>query len=66
MELLSLLQAWYIAIQYNITQNCLFLAVLGLRCCAWIFSSWGKQGLIFIAALGLLTAVSSLFAEHRL
>ena len=30
------------------------------------FSHCGKWGLVFIAALGLLTVVSSLLAEHRL
>ena len=25
----------------------LFLAALGLRCCAWAFSSCGEQGLLF-------------------
>ena len=32
----------------------LFLAALGLRCCAWAFSSCGEQGLLFLAAHGLL------------
>ena len=41
----------------------LFLAVLGLRCCAWAFSSCGEQGLLFIAVRGLLIAVASLVAE---
>ena len=44
----------------------LFLAALGLRCCAWAFSSCGKWALLFIAVCGLLIAVSSLVAEHRL
>ena len=33
---------------------CLFMAVLGLRCCAWAFSSCGDQGLLFVAVCGLL------------
>ena len=37
-----------------------FLAVLGLHCCAWAFSSCGKQGLLFVAVRGLLIAVVSL------
>ena len=41
----------------------LFLAVLGLRCCAWAFSSCGEQGLLFVAVRGLLIAVASLVAE---
>ena len=36
----------------------LFLAALGLRCCAWAFSSCSDWG--------LLTAVASLVAEHGL
>ena len=42
-----------------------FLAVLG-RCC-WMWAFWGdEQGQLFVAVLGLLTAVASLVAEHRL
>ena len=44
----------------------LFLAVLGLHCCAWAFSSWGEQGLLFVAVHGLLIAVASLAVEHGL
>ena len=44
----------------------LFLAALGLCCCALAFSSCGEQGLLFVAVRGLLIAVSSLIAEHRL
>ena len=44
----------------------LFLAVLGLRCCKWAFSSRGELGLLFIAVLGLLIVVASLVAEHGL
>ena len=44
----------------------LFLAALGLRCCARAFSSCGEQGLLFIAVRGLLIAVASLVAEHGL
>ena len=42
----------------------LFLAVLGLRCCARAFSSCGERGLLFVAVRGLLIAVASLVAEH--
>ena len=45
---------------------CLFMAVLGLRCCVRAFSSCGEQGLLFIAVCGLLTAVASLAEEHGL
>ena len=44
----------------------LFLSALGLCCCAWAFSSCGKQGLLFVAVRGLLLAVASLVAEHGL
>ena len=44
----------------------LFLAAMGLRCCARAFSSCGERGLLFDAVHGLLTVVASLVAEHRL
>ena len=44
----------------------LFSAALGLCCCKRAFSRCGKQGLLFVAVHGLLTAVASLVAEHRL
>ena len=44
----------------------LFWAVLGLCCCARAFSSCGEQGLLFVAARGLLIAMASLAAEHGL
>ena len=44
----------------------LFLAALGLRCCAQAFSGCGERGLLFVAARGLLIAVASLVAEHGL
>ena len=43
-----------------------FLAVLGLRCCARVFSSCGERGLLFVAVCGLLIAVASLVVEHGL
>ena len=43
----------------------LFLAVLGLCCCVWAFSSCGKRGLLF-AVHGLLIVVASLVVEHGL
>ena len=30
----------------------IFLAVLGLRCCAWAFSSCGEWGLLFVVVCG--------------
>ena len=44
----------------------LFLAALGLRCCAWAFSSCSERGLLFTAVHGLLIVVASLVVEHRL
>ena len=44
----------------------LFLAALGLCCCAWAFSSCGERGLLFVAVHRLLIAVASLVAEHGL
>ena len=44
----------------------LFLAALGLRCCARAFSSCREQGLLFIAVRRLLIAVASLVVEHGL
>ena len=39
-------------------KNYLFLAVLGLHCCTWAFSSCGEQGLLCVVCR-LLTAVAS-------
>ena len=44
----------------------LFMAALGLRCCAWAFSSCSERGLLFVAACGLLIVVASLVVEHGL
>ena len=44
----------------------LFLAALGLCCRAQAFSSCSERGLLFVAVRGLLIAVASLVAEHRL
>ena len=44
----------------------LFLAVLGLCCCKWAFSSCDKRGLLFVVERGLLIAVASLVVEHGL
>ena len=42
------------------------MAVLGLHCCAWAFSSCIKHGLLFVAVHMCLIAVASLVAEHGL
>ena len=44
----------------------LFLAALGLHCCAWVFSSCSKQVLLFVAVHSLLIVVASLVVEHGL
>ena len=44
----------------------LFLAALGLRCCARAFSSCSEQGLLFVVVRRPLIVVASLVAEHRL
>ena len=43
-----------------------FLAMLGLPCCVWAFSTCGEWELIFIAVRGLLIMLASLVAEHGL
>ena len=42
------------------------MAVLGLCCCAWAFSSCSEWGLLFVAVGGLLIMVASLVADHGL
>ena len=44
----------------------IYLAALGLHCCARAFSSCGERGLLFVAVRGLLIAVASLVVEHGL
>ena len=44
----------------------IFLAALGLCCCAQAFSSCGEWGLLFVVVRGLLIAVASLVVEHGL
>ena len=46
--------------------NSFILAALGLRCCAWAFSSCGERRLLFVAVHRLLIAVASLTVEHGL
>ena len=42
------------------------MTAVGLRCCAWAFSSCGDRRLLFVPGRGLLIAVASLVAEHGL
>ena len=44
----------------------LFLAALGLCCCARAFSSCGERGLLFLVVRRLLIAVASPVVEHGL
>ena len=44
----------------------LFLAALGLCCCARAFSICGERGLLFVTVCRFLVAVASLVAEHGL
>ena len=43
-----------------------FLAALGLHCCAQAFPNCSKPGLLYVAARGLLIVVASLVVEHGL
>ena len=43
-----------------------WLAALGLRCYAWVFSSCSEQKLLLVAVQGLLTVVASLVEEQGL
>ena len=42
----------------------IFLAVLGLRCCAQAFFSCSEWGLLFVVVRGLLIVGASLVEEH--
>ena len=42
----------------------LFLVALGLHCLPWAFSSWGKQGLLFVAPLWRLLLLQSTGSGH--
>ena len=44
----------------------IYLAVLGLCCCARAFFSCGKRGLVFLVVHGLLIVMASFVVEHRL
>ena len=64
--LLSFLLSLALIIFYTLTFFRLFLAVLGLCCCVWAFSSGSGWRLFFVAACGLLIMVASFIAEHSL
>ena len=63
---MSLRKTWNLFFHKFIYLFVLFMAVLGLCCCAQAFSSCGEQGLLFVAVRRLLTVVASLVVEHRL
>ena len=42
------------------------MALLGLHCCVWAFSSCGEWGLFSSSVNRLLIAVASLIAKHGL
>ena len=46
--------------------NYYFWMCWDLHCCVWAFSSWGEQGLLFVAVCGLFLAMASLVAAHGL
>ena len=58
--------ALYIYLFKKIILFYLFLAVLGLRCCAQAFSSCGERGPLLTGVCRLLIAVASPVAEHGL
>ena len=64
---ISQLRLWFVYLFIYFKINLfIFGCVLGLRCCARAFSSCGEWRLLFVAMHGLLIAVASLVAEHRL
>ena len=56
----------YLYICLFILKKYLFMAALGLRCCAQAFSSCGRQRLLFTVVHALLITVASLVAKHGL
>ena len=56
----SLLQLHVLFLYFKKKLIYLFLAALGLRCCARAFSSCGERGLLFVAVSGLLIVVACL------
>ena len=57
---------FFVSFFINLFSFYLFLAALGLCCCARAFSSCGERELLFVAVRGLFIAVASLVAEHGL
>ena len=44
----------------------LFLDVLGLCCCAWVFSGCGEQVLLYVGVCGLSAVASLVSRVHQL
>ena len=61
----SLIHSFMTALARFILSICLFMAALGLHCCARAFSSCSRRGLLFVAVRRLLIVVASL-VEHGL
>ena len=57
---------FFLKLKKNFFLIYLFLAALGLHCCAWAFYRCGAWGLLILVVCGLLIAVASLVAEHGL
>ena len=57
---------WVVVILFHYFKIHLFLTVLGLCCCARAFFSRRERGLPCLVVCGLLIAVISFVAEHRL
>ena len=63
--ILNIASPWLLFLN-DFTYLFLFLAVLGLCCCVWAFSSCSQRGLLFIVLPRLLTVVASHGVEHGL
>ena len=65
-EMIPLEHFLYIYVNTHIYSCILFLAVLGLHCCTWAFSSCGRQGLLSLVVHRLLIVVASLARGLRI
>ena len=57
---------WFLHALSGCASLFIHLAMVGLCCCAWAFSSCCKWGLLFVAVFRLLVAVASLVVERGL
>ena len=60
------IKEWNTARSQLFLKVCLFLAALGLRCCAQAFSSCSEWGLLFVIEWGLLITVASCWGVQDL